>query len=84
MLTWARSISDGSASLSHHLTVAIFDYQRAFGKEPRLILVPYWRDNEIDERLLVFKKGINGHATFRGIRFRFSIIQDFIELKASE
>lgn len=79
-IPWLKTRSDGSASLSHHLTVAIFDYQRAFGHEPRMIRVPYFRADEIDNSLLVFR---NGRAYFRGVEFKFSIIIENIELCGS-
>lgn len=76
-IPYSTTRSDGSATLAHHLTVALHDFQRAFGHEPAQIRVPLFRDREIDQSLLVFR---NGRAFFRGIDFRFSVTSNLIEL----
>lgn len=70
-MTLHSCTSDGSYTLSEYLRIAVFDYVRQFGKEPRLILIPYWRRGEM-------LPADDSHV--RGVRFRFSIISDAIEL----
>lgn len=79
-LPWSTTRSDGSATLAQALVIGIYDFQRAFGREPRMIRVPYFRADEIDNSLLVFR---NGRAYFRGVEFKFSIIIENIELCGS-
>lgn len=67
--TWNRFISGHSPTLANHLRVAIYDYQRRFDHEPKLIVIPYFRRDEMPDV-----------ATFHGIPWRFSIISDAIEL----
>lgn len=78
-LPWLKSRSDGTGTLSHHLTVAVFDYQRAFGHEPKLIRVPFWRGREMSAEFIAHSCQ-NPDSRFRGIPFRWSITSDYIEL----
>lgn len=75
MISWDHAISDGTGTLAHHLTVDIFNYQRAFGHEPKLIVIPYFRRDELDPAL--FEK-----CEIRGVPFSFSLFSDAIELCA--
>lgn len=81
--TYTHSVSDGSATLAAALKIAIYDYQRVFGHEPRMIICPYWRLDEIDERQFTGWNTGKG-AKFRNIPFRLSITCDAIELKTHD
>lgn len=80
--------SDGSGTLAHMLTIAIYDYVRKFGREPRLMLIPYFRRDELAACVgplypLTADFGSNGENTFRGVPFWFSTSNDAIELRGS-
>lgn len=81
-LPWSTTRSDGSATLETALTIAIYDFQRAFGREPRLIRVPFWRGREMSAEFIVHSCQ-NPDSRFRGIPFRWSITSDYIELYGS-
>ena len=79
MITWAKSKSDGSLSLAHMLMVAIMDYQQTFGREPRMIQIPWWRGHEMPKACI--NHDYSWKTTFRGVPFRFTD-SDYIELSA--
>lgn len=74
--------SDGSATLGEALQIGIYDYQRHFGREPKLIVAPWWRASEIPAKAFDYS-GQMWKESFRGIPFRWSIICDAIELSGS-
>lgn len=75
----ATTRSDGTGTLSHALTVAVYDYVRHFGREPKLIQIPFWRGAEMGEEFLDYAAR-EPEPKFHGVPFRFSIISDAIEL----
>lgn len=76
-IPWTKTRSNGGTTLAIALTDAIYDYALAFGREPRLIQIPWWRGHEMPRE--TFTAHFSWTHRFRGVPFRFHV-GDYIEL----